>query len=242
MAISEPIARRKLSHEVRERLTQRIRAGEFPPGDQLPSERALMESYGVGRPAVREALQSLERAGIVTISHGERARVALPTAGSMLDQLAGAARHLLWSAPGTLDHLKDARLFLELGLARRAAERATPDDVRELERRLAEHVHSLAHLDDFLRKDMAFHRQIAAIGGNPIFPAIIEAMFDWLGEYYRQLVRLEGAENLTIAEHRRILDAIAARDAPAAEAAMRDHIARANDLYRRFESGEQGAA
>ena len=44
------------------RLLERIRAGEFQPGDQLPSERDLMQAYQVGRPAVREALQ--ERPGI----------------------------------------------------------------------------------------------------------------------------------------------------------------------------------
>ena len=166
-----------------------------------------------------------------------RARVALPSAGTIMDQLAGTARLLLWTAPGTLDDLKDARLFLELGLARRAAERASAADLAVLERCLEEHIHSLAQLENFLNKDMAFHRQIAVIAGNPIFPVIVEAMFDWLGEYYRKLVRLEGAENLTIAEHRRILEAIARRDGAAAEQAMRDHLTRANDLYRRLEGG-----
>ncbi len=79
---------------------------------------------------------------------------------------------------------------------------------------------------------MAFHRQIAAMTGNPIFPAIVEGMFGWLGEYYRELVRAPGAESLTIAEHERILEAIAARDPAAAEAAMHDHVSRASELYR----------
>ena len=55
----ERIARRKLSHEVRERLLARIRSGEFEVGSWLPSERDFMQSFGVGRPAVREALQDL---------------------------------------------------------------------------------------------------------------------------------------------------------------------------------------
>src|SRR6056297_1022138 len=122
-----PIQRRKLFQEVLDRLIERIRAGEFPPGAQLPSERELMASYGVGRPAVREALQALERSGIVSISHGERARVVMPTADSLIEQIAGSAQHLLSVEPGTLGHLKDARLFLETGLAERAAERVTPD-------------------------------------------------------------------------------------------------------------------
>src|SRR3546814_8131583 len=126
------IPRRKLSHEVLERLVERIRRGEFAPGEQRPSERELMELYGVGRPAIREALQSLERAGIIVITHGERARIAVPTVGTLIDQVASGARHLLYVQPHTLEHLKDARLFLEVGLAKRAAENATDDAVAQL--------------------------------------------------------------------------------------------------------------
>ena len=61
----DPIARRKLYQEVQDRLLHRINSGEIRPGDQLPSERELMEFYGVGRVAVREALQELARSGIV---------------------------------------------------------------------------------------------------------------------------------------------------------------------------------
>lgn len=235
MTSIDPIPRRKLYQEVFDRLLQRICSGEFEPGDQLPSERALMQSYGVGRPAVREALQSLERAGIVTITHGERARVAVPTAEQLIEQMAGGTRHLLRMEPQTLDHLKDARLFLEVGLARRSALNADAAGVAELKRRLEEHEAALDELSAFVTKDMAFHRQIASLTGNPIFPAIIEAMFGWLGEYYVRLVRVPGAEALTIAEHRSIFEAIAAGDPEAAETAMREHLTRANELYRQLE-------
>ncbi|MDZ7919532.1 MAG: GntR family transcriptional regulator [Rhodoferax sp.] len=58
---TDPIQRRKLYQDVLDRLLERIRNGEIPPGEQLPSERELMDTYQVGRPAIREALQSLER-------------------------------------------------------------------------------------------------------------------------------------------------------------------------------------
>ena len=61
MIASEPIRRRKLSHEVLDRLLTRITRGELAAGDHLPSERDLMTLYGVGRPAVREALMSLDK-------------------------------------------------------------------------------------------------------------------------------------------------------------------------------------
>lgn len=77
-APTDPIPRRKLYQEVMDRLIEWIGSGEFAPGDQLPSERELMQRFQVGRPAIREAMQNLDRMGIIVISHGERARVAGP--------------------------------------------------------------------------------------------------------------------------------------------------------------------
>jgi len=228
---SGQIQRRKLSEAVLERLMDRISAGEFPPGGQLPSERDLMDAYGVGRPAVREALQSLERSGIITITHGERARVTVPSARRLVAQIAGGAQHLMRIAPGSVEHLKEARVFLEAGLARLAAERATDEGLAALRDLLGQQRRARARPRDFVDSDMAFHRQIAAMTGNPIFPAVVEATFGWLGAHHRSLVRAPGAESLTLAEHERIVEAIAARDAARAEAAMRDHLTRVNALY-----------
>jgi DNA-binding FadR family transcriptional regulator len=83
-----------------------------------------------------------------------------------------------------------------------------------------------------MKQDMYFHREIARISGNPIFPAIVEAMFDWASAYYQSIVRAPGAEVLTLAEHQKIIDAIAANDPVAAVKAMHDHLTRASDLYR----------
>ena len=228
----EPIARRKLYQEVQDRLLQRINAGEIRPGDQLPSERELMEFYGVGRVAVREALQELSRSGIVEISHGERARVVVPTAHLLIRQMAEGTRHLLRMQPQMHDHLKEARLFLETGMVRLAAERATPEDVALLRECWQRHQDAIQDLTHFIERDMQFHREIARISGNPIFPAIVEAMFGWANEYYRSIVRAPGAEDVTLAEHERIVQAIEQHNPDAAEQAMRDHLTRVNELYR----------
>jgi GntR family transcriptional regulator, sialic acid-inducible nan operon repressor len=227
----EPILRRKLYQEVVDRLMQRIESGEISPGQQLPSERELMEHYGVGRVAVREALQELARAGIVEISHGERARVVVPTAHLLIEQIAGGARHLLRIQPETLEHLKQARLFLETGMVRLAAQQATVQDIERLQLCQQEHRASMVNLDLFMKQDMLFHREIARISANPIYPAIVEALFTWAGAFYQSIVRAPGAEALTLAEHQRIIDAIAAHDEDAAVSAMTDHLNRANALY-----------
>jgi DNA-binding FadR family transcriptional regulator len=136
----------------------------------LPSERDLMDQYGVGRPAVREALQAMERSGFVEIAHGERARVVDPTADRLIAQIAAGAQHLLRTKPDMLKHMKEARVFLETSTARMAAERASEEQVARLRQAIAEHRASMVNLEEFIERDMAFHREIADISGNPIFP------------------------------------------------------------------------
>ena len=236
----EKIVRRKLSDQVLQRLREMIRTGELKPGDAMPSERALMERFGVGRPAVREALQSLHNSGLITISHGERSRVNAITAGSVLDRSDEIAWLLLDSVPSNLEHLKQARRMFELGLVRLAAEKATDEDVAEL-RDLVARQRALLGTDavPFIQTDMAFHARIAEIVGNPIIAAVSAAMLRWLFEYHTALLHWSGKEDVTLAEHERIVDLIAAHAAEGAVAMMRDHLDRSLDLYARSDGPTQ---
>jgi Transcriptional regulators len=100
MKLHAPIRRRKLYEEVVVRLEAMIHEGELNPGDLLPSERELMLHFGVGRPAIREALFALHRMGLVIVANGERPRVSSPTPKTMLGELAGAARLMLSKPEG----------------------------------------------------------------------------------------------------------------------------------------------
>lgn len=232
----DPIRRRKLSRDVLERLLARINTGEYQPGQLLPSERVLMESFQVGRPAVREALQDLQRMGLVLITHGEGARVISPTARTMLDQIAGTARHILSMSPQSLEHLKEARLLFEMSMARLSAARATAADIEVLRQCIADQDAASEDFTGFLKADLAFHREIARTLGNPIFVAVSEAMLEWLAEYHIGLVRKVGREKQTVSEHQQILDRIVAHDVEGAASAMLVHLTRARDLYMPMET------
>ena len=225
------IARRKLSHEVLDRLLVRIRSGEFPAGSRLPSERELMQVFGVGRPAVREALQALERMGLVTIVHGEGARVLALSAESVIEQISESAMHLLSGSSDLLEHLKEARLQFEVAMARAAAARATPDQVEKLRLLLEAHRASLDDPTRFLETDMAFHRGIAKMSGNPIYMALSQAMLQWLEQFHCEALRAPGAESTTLAEHVKLFKCIAANDAEGAARAVTAHLRRANKHY-----------
>src|SRR5689334_11865766 len=113
-----PLTRPKLSELVQDRLLATIHAQKLRPGDELPSERELMETYDVGRPSVREAMQSLRMMGLIEINHGERPRVAAPSFDKMVASLSETMRHVLInSSPATLDHLKEARATFEMNMA-----------------------------------------------------------------------------------------------------------------------------
>ena len=115
------IRRRKLYEEVMKGREEMIQDGQFGLGDFLPSERELMQHFGVGRPAVREALFALQRMGLVVVATGERPRVSTPTPKTLLSELAGSAR-LLLSKPDGTRYFQRARALFECGTRRRGGE------------------------------------------------------------------------------------------------------------------------
>jgi DNA-binding FadR family transcriptional regulator len=232
---AQPIIRRKLADEVRDRLMAMIRSGELRPGDRLPSERDLMDRFSVGRPAVREALQSLGSAGLIEISHGERARIAVPDTRDMFDRIGQTVLHLLQTSPTTLEHLKQARIMFEVGMVKMAAQSASDSDIDRLRETLERQRDAQEVPAEFVKGDMAFHTAIAALCGNSVCVVLSEAMLDWLFNFRRDLLRLPGSEVITLAEHERLLQTISAHDVEAAEKAMLDHLTRASERYRILE-------
>ncbi len=226
-----PIARRKLSHEVLDRLLPRLRNGEFPVGALLPSERDLMAGLGVGRPAVREALQTLERMGLVAIVHGEGARVMPLSADKVIAQISDAAMHLLSGSSDLLEHLKEARLQFEVAMIRIAAQRAKPEQIERLRGLLEEHKASLPDSQRFLSTDMAFHRGIAEISGNAIYQAVSQAMLEWLEQFHHEAVRAPGAEKTSLNEHVKMFKCIEAHDPDGAAKVLTAHLKRASSHY-----------
>lgn len=227
----EQIVRRKLSDEVFDRLERMITSGELKPGDEMPSERVLMERFGVGRPAIREAMQSLAGMGLVNISHGERAKVLKLTAKSIFQQVDLTAKIMLSQSADSLENLKSARIFFERGMAREAAQRATEADIAELKRIIERQRESLGNAEHFISADMQFHTRIAQISGNPIFAAVSEAMLAWLREYHTEMLIWTGKEKFTLVEHEEIVERLAAHDADGAESAVLKHLERSRALY-----------
>lgn len=224
------VRRRRLYEEIAAKLEAEIHSGLYAVGDVLPSERELMARFGVGRPAVREALFALQKLGLISVRHGGRARVTQPTRQVVVEALSGAARHLLSAADG-VRQFQQARLVFEVGLVRYAAANAGNVDIDALDQALAANKASLGDAAAFERTDVEFHHAIARIAGNPIFEAIHEAMIGWLTEQRHITLKAARQQDLAYRAHQQILAAIRAGDPDRAERMMRDHLQQVAKVY-----------
>lgn len=230
------IERQKLSDKVAALLEDEIVRGERVVGDQLPSERDMMRQFGVGRPAIREALFALQKKGLVEVSSGTRTRVTQPTPALILGELSGAARHLL-EQPGGQQNFQEVRTFFETGLVRYAADHATDKDLARLEAALIDNGASMHDLTAFSETDIAFHFVLAEIPHNPIFPAIHDAMVAWLTDQRRITLQVPGQVQIAYEAHKRIFKTVATGGPDKAEKAMVGHL---KQLYRVYEEERAG--
>lgn len=232
---ASPIRRRKLYEEVADRLEAMIREGEFAPGSLLPSERELMERFDVGRSAVREAMLTLQRMGLVAVNSGERSRVVVPSAKGLVEELSGAAR-LLLAQDGGVATFQQARALFEIGLARLAAQIASDADIARLRAALEANRQTIGDHARFQVTDVALHYAIAQIPRNHIFTSLHEAVVAWLTEQRATSGRMPGAGEAAYEAHERIVEAIAARQPEAAAQAMQEHLDAVTKLYWRAQS------
>jgi DNA-binding FadR family transcriptional regulator len=224
------IDRRKLFQQVASHLERQILDGALKPGDLLPTERDLQITFGVGRPAIREALITLQRAGLVETSNGLRARVAMPTASVVVAGMGSAVHQMLSTKDGQL-HFQAIRHFFETGLARLAARNATGEEIAALKAALDDNAAAMGNRPLFISTDIAFHLAIARIPRNPIFLVLHDAMSDWLRS--QRVVTLDepNQEKIAYDAHVAIFEAVAAGNADRAERAMAEHLEQLSRAY-----------
>jgi GntR family transcriptional repressor for pyruvate dehydrogenase complex len=230
------IRRRKLYEEIAQHLEQRIRTRIVATGDQLPSERDLMREFGVGRPAVREALFHLQQMGLWSCA---------PAAGR-----APRDRHpSWWWSHSPARRATCWRSRTACGISRRRARssrwvsRAMPpstlpiEDLRDLHDALEANRQSLGDLAKFEKTDVEFHHILAVIPRNPIFEAIHAAIAEWLVEQRHVTLTYPGANEIAYEFPPQIYEAIASRDPDAAERVIRAHLDQVAALYWRVKGG-----
>jgi DNA-binding FadR family transcriptional regulator len=221
----QAIEPRRLYRQIADQLRTLIKAGEYAVGTRLPAERDLAAQLGVSRPAVREALIALEVEGLVEVRMGSGIHVvARDAAGPPVE--AGAF--------GPFEIIR-ARQVLEGELAALAAERLAPQQVDGLNEALALMEDEIRRGITPIRGDRLYHLRIAEAADNgPLLRAVTELfdernnpLFEQLGQHFEN----RESWSLAVAEHRAVIDAIAARDPEAARSAMQAHLRNSHDRF-----------
>lgn len=217
----EPITRQGASEKVVHRLLALVKAGDLGPGDRLPSERELAERFQVSRPTIREAVRALAVLGVVKTRHGGGIFVSAMEASDLL----GPLSFFLTLQPMEVDRLYQARAVIEGEIAALACAAATAEHIDDLARLIADQAAHIAQPARYRVLDLKFHERLAELAGNPFLARAASSM-NVLGLEFRKLAsENEAVIGASIADHRRILAAFRAADAPEARRAMQDHMA-----------------
>jgi DNA-binding FadR family transcriptional regulator len=196
-----------------------IAAGDYAAGARLPPERRMIEELGIGRSALRRALDALEREGAIWRHVGKGTFVAEGAARARgVDDLARRT---------TPVKMMRARLCLEPAIAREAAANASAEALQRM-RVTMDRARAAGSWSDYEAQDDAFHRAVAEASDN--LPLL--ALFDQLNGIRRAVAwgsverttQRPPPDHASFAEHAAIADAIAARSADGAFEAMRRHL------------------
>ncbi len=220
-----PAPRRKLTETVAEQLLKAVR--ELPPGTKVPSERELTKELGVGRSTVREALNGLAMLGIVEIRHGQGVFVT----GDPLsrERAVGGDRR---ARAGVTHEFIEARLIVEVEVARLAARRRTDEDLARLSAALVEQEARLkGEIGALVDVAASFNVLLAEAAHNEVLAAMIQSFVSLMVERGPRVYSLEGFGEWDLQEHRGLFAAVRDRDGELAARRMREHI---EELARRY--------
>ena len=214
-----PLERPSATGQVVARLEQLLCQGVLGPGMQLPPERELAKVLGVSRSSLREALQALREFGVLEARHGAGNFIATG-APRLLER---ATAFFIPLTRTSLLELTQTRMALETALAGLAAEHAAEQDLTAMAGHLAAMRRHLDDLDAYIAEEEQFHQAIATAAGNSLMLMLMALLQDRLRAGRRRTGALRSA-HVSYGEHEAIYRAIAARDAPAARAAMSHHL------------------
>jgi GntR family transcriptional regulator, transcriptional repressor for pyruvate dehydrogenase complex len=232
----QPVARRKVYEQVAEQLLGQIGARRLKPGDVLPPERELTESFGVGRSSIREALRMLESQGVISAVSG----------GSFVVSDAASPLNSSLRLMVTLDdrsgihHLFELRRILEVEAAALAAARHNAAHLEEMDAAIEEMAASLIDHGGsrFIDADLRFHLAVAEATGNRLVLHSMQAVRDVVRRALMTVFVIPHSPESAVVEHRAIRAAIASGDPARARQEMTDHLVRVEaDVEKGVSSG-----
>jgi GntR family transcriptional repressor for pyruvate dehydrogenase complex len=216
---------KRLSLEVANQIKALIQNEKLKPGDKLPSEMELTKLFGVSRPTIREAVKSLIPQNVIEIVLGRGTFVA-KNPGFSSDPLG-----LDFITDDNLHYsLIEVRMIIEPAVARLAAERASPDDIKKIGRVIEEMEKIVNRHEVEMDTELEFHRSIAEATRNKVIMRIVPVIMDAIVKIYEDAQRMSEEHWQAFQEHSSIYEGIRGREPERAFGAMRHHL---EDSYRR---------
>ncbi|SFQ10666.1 DNA-binding transcriptional regulator, FadR family [Amycolatopsis arida] len=205
-----------------EAIKQMIVDGELKPGDRLPREPDLAERLGLSRNSLREAVRALSLIHVLDVRQGDGTYVTSLEPSLLMDAMGFVVD---FHRDDTVLQFLEARRVIEPAATALAAARMSDDDIADLVT-LLDSLGDTPTVDELVANDLEFHRRIAVGSANPVLSSLVESVSGrtqrartWRG------ITQEGVVERTLAEHRAIQQALAARQPDVARAWATVHIA-----------------
>jgi GntR family transcriptional regulator, transcriptional repressor for pyruvate dehydrogenase complex len=218
---------RSVSEDVADRILDAIKAGEYGPGDRLPTEPELARTLGVGRTSLREGISKLRMIGAVEVRRGLGTYIAQNT------QTDPRFTFVKWTSEHRfqLADLFEVRISLEATGAWLAAERATRSDVQAMTAASREHELAQARSDvtQLIESDQKFHHSLIQASQNEVLREMYGALVPQFAEYRSKNFAIEGSAKRSCRDHARILKSVREGSPARARNAALAHL---ESLYR----------
>src|SRR6204780_1099897 len=195
----------RLYEQIVKQVEESILSGQLKPGDQLPAERDLAQSFGVSRTAVREAVKTLTEKGLVEAFSGRGTFVTNGTSQAIRQSLDLMIR--ISQQEGSA-HLAELRLVLEPEIAGLAASRIDGQLLGTMTETVAIMERNLHDREAYIEADLDFHLALAEAGGNSLILSLLDSIVGLLPEQRSRIFDVEGGPERGQYHHKRILTAV----------------------------------
>ena len=214
------VKKKRVYEDIVQQKRNLIQNGKLKQGDQLPTERELVDTFKVSRASVREAIFFLETMKLVNRRQGNGTYVIASSEEALIQPLAAT----LFLEKDNIMDIFSIRKIIEPQVAQLAAENATASEINELEEILQEQAKDLGDGINFTKTDSEFHNLLTQTAKNRVLERLLLAILDLLAQTREKYLQVEGRAQKSLKGHQEILSAIKARNPVAARQAMRRHL------------------
>lgn len=201
--------RSSIALQILERIKTALLRGELKPGDYLPSETELTQSFGIGKSSVREAIKMLQAIGVVEVQRGRGTVIRREPGDPLVDPMAFG---MILARGVTRDVLEFRRMF-EPAYTIQAMANATPEDHARIQQTIRDMETAIAHGEQTSHHDVAFHRAILHATRNPMTIRVGETLLQLIEAALE--TSMQTLPDVALKDHKNIYTAFQAGDAQA---------------------------